>query len=117
MSGDISGSLTRKVSPIYHLHDIIWTIFAATEERQKKAAAGEEEDEDEDDPAARFIMRLLRFLHKGCMAKDKIVRYRVVQCISEMIAHLGELEYVFTMVFAFHPSRSKSIIVKMHIQP
>lgn len=68
------------------------------ERRQQEAARaanpGEEEDPDDDTPASRFVSRLLRFLFKGCQAKDKIIRFRVVQCIAEMVAHLGEVEYV-----------------------
>lgn len=62
----------------------------AMEERRNNP----DDDDDDDTTASRFVTRLLRFLLKGCQAKDKIVRYRVVQCISEMIAHLGELECV-----------------------
>ena len=36
---------------------------------------------------------------KGCQAKDKTIRYRVVQCIAEMIAYLGEIEYVLCNLF------------------
>ena len=71
------------------------------EERQKKAAEkgggdnGDDDDDEEEDTAqSRFVLRLLRFLLKGCLAKDRVVRFRVVQCLSEMIAHLGEIEYV-----------------------
>lgn len=65
------------------------------EERQKR-----EVDEDEDDTtASRFVARILRYLCKGSVAKDKVVRFRVVQCIAEMISHLGEIEYVILSGF------------------
>ena len=73
------------------------------DKRQKqaeRAAQGEDEGEDEDDEettTSRFVSRLLRFLFKGCQAKDKVIRFRVVQCIAEMVAHLGEVEYVPTV--------------------
>jgi condensin complex subunit 3 len=53
------------------------------------------EDDDEDTPASRFTNRILRFLLKGFVAKDKTVRYRVVHLVAEMVASLGEIEYVF----------------------
>ncbi|KAH9922432.1 nuclear condensing complex subunit [Fomitopsis serialis] len=52
----------------------------------------EEKGEEEETTASRFVSRVLRFLLSGCVAKDKNVRYRVVQCIAEMIAHLGEID-------------------------
>ena len=60
---------------------------AAAEERGDK-------DDDEDTPASRFVARLLKHLLKGFLAKDKNVRYRVLQVVAEMISHLGEIEYV-----------------------
>ncbi|KAL6308311.1 nuclear condensing complex subunit [Sparassis latifolia] len=59
----------------------------AVEERKRK-----EMDEDEDTTASRFVTRVLKFLLKGCVAKDKVVRFRVVQCIADMILHLGEID-------------------------
>ncbi|CAL1698734.1 unnamed protein product [Somion occarium] len=62
----------------------------AMEEANKR---GDDDDaEDFDTTAARFISRVLRFLFKGSVAKDKVVRYRVMQCIAEMISHLGEID-------------------------
>ena len=53
----------------------------------------EENDPDDDVTyASRFTARLLRFLLKGFEAKDKNVRFRVVQSVSEMISHLGTIE-------------------------
>lgn len=62
----------------------------AAEEKEK---AGDEDD-DEDTPASRLVSTLLKHLIKGFNAKDKIVRYRVVQIVAELIFSLGELEYV-----------------------
>lgn len=66
------------------------------QKQAERASRGEEEDEDEDEEntASRFVSRLLRFLFKGCRSKDKVIRFRVVQCIAEMVAHLGEVKYV-----------------------
>ncbi|EKM57502.1 uncharacterized protein PHACADRAFT_90256 [Phanerochaete carnosa HHB-10118-sp] len=61
-------------------------------EAARKANPTEEDEPDDDTPASRFVSRLLRFLFKGCQAKDKIIRFRVVQCIAEMVAHLGEID-------------------------
>lgn len=51
--------------------------------------------EDDDTAISRCVSRLLKYLLEGCVAKDKTVRFRVLQCIAEMISHLGEIEYVF----------------------
>ncbi|GJJ15062.1 hypothetical protein Clacol_009337 [Clathrus columnatus] len=51
-----------------------------------------DDDDDEDTTASRFVARLLRHLLKGFLAKDKSVRYRVLQVVSEMISHLGEID-------------------------
>lgn len=52
------------------------------------------DDDDEENSATRFTARLLNWLIQGFQAKDKIVRFRCVQLIGELIAHLGEIEYV-----------------------
>ncbi|KAL1941783.1 hypothetical protein VTO73DRAFT_6783 [Trametes versicolor] len=49
-------------------------------------------DEDEDTIPERFLSHLVHFLLKGCTAKDKVVRYRVIQCIADTISHLGEID-------------------------
>jgi hypothetical protein len=59
---------------------------------EKKAA--EDDDEDQDTTASRFTARFLNFLLKGFVAKDKSVRYRVLQTVAEMVSYLGEIEYV-----------------------
>ncbi|KAF8163123.1 nuclear condensing complex subunit [Crassisporium funariophilum] len=53
-----------------------------------------DEDEDDDNPttASRFTARLLKHLLKGFVAKDKNVRFRVLQSVAEMISHLGEID-------------------------
>lgn len=53
-----------------------------------------ETKDEEETTASRFVTRILHFLLSGCVAKDKNVRYRVLQTIADMIAHLGEIEYV-----------------------
>jgi len=61
------------------------------------AAQEKADDDDEDeDVASRFVARLLKHLIKGFLAKDKNVRYRVLQMVSELISHLGEIEYVIS---------------------
>ncbi|KAF8424272.1 nuclear condensing complex subunit [Boletus edulis BED1] len=49
-------------------------------------------DDDDDTTTTRFVVRLLKFLLKGFVAKDKIVRYRCVHLLTEMVAHLGEID-------------------------
>ena len=60
----------------------------------KKDDEIDDDNDDDDTTAARFIARLLKFLLKGFVAKDKVVRYRCVHILAEMVAHLGEIEYV-----------------------
>ncbi|CAA7257465.1 unnamed protein product [Cyclocybe aegerita] len=49
-------------------------------------------DEDEETPTSRFVAKLLNWLIQGFGAKNKIVRYRCIQVVSEMISHLGEID-------------------------
>lgn len=80
------------------------------------AEASQETAEDDDTPASRFVSRLLKHLVKGLEAKNKMVRYRCINIIAEMMAHLGEVECVFiptvntslslTLVFAVKTSTS-----------
>ncbi|KAI0801857.1 hypothetical protein BC629DRAFT_1438455 [Irpex lacteus] len=63
----------------------------AHEEREKEGL-----DEEDDSTASRFVARLLKFLFRGSLAKDKTARFRTVQCIAEMVAHLGEIEALET---------------------
>lgn len=57
-----------------------------------KKEENNDDDDDDDTTAARFVARLLKFLLNGFVAKDKIARYRCVRILSEMVAHLGEIE-------------------------
>ena len=59
-----------------------------------KKEEDDNDDDDDDTTSARFVARLLKFLLSGFVAKDKIVRYRCVRILAEMVAHLGEIEYV-----------------------
>ncbi|KAF8494799.1 nuclear condensing complex subunit [Gautieria morchelliformis] len=59
---------------------------------EKAAEEKGDGDENEDTPATRFVARLLKHLLKGFLAKDKNVRYRVLQIVAEMISHLGEID-------------------------
>jgi condensin complex subunit 3 len=61
---------------------------------QRRNQPQDDDDDDEDTPTSRFTARLIRFLLKGFVAKDKTVRYRVVYLVAEMVACLGEIEYV-----------------------
>ncbi|KAH8101082.1 nuclear condensing complex subunit [Cristinia sonorae] len=58
------------------------------EERKTKDA----EEAEEDTTSSRFIIRVFRFLLKGCAAKDKTIRYRAVQCMAEMVQYLGQID-------------------------
>ena len=51
-------------------------------------------DADEDTFTDRFLSHAIRLFLEGCTAKNKVVRMRVLQCITEIIASLKTLEYV-----------------------
>jgi condensin complex subunit 3 len=69
-------------------------IPIAAEEAFKRRQAAVPDNDDDETTAARYTAALLRYLLKGCAVKDKTVRHRALQVISEMISHLGEVEYV-----------------------
>ncbi len=52
----------------------------------------EDDDEEEDTFVSRFVSRILKWVLRGFLAKDKNVRYRSVFIVSEMVLWLGELE-------------------------
>ncbi|KAK7032879.1 chromosome condensation complex protein [Favolaschia claudopus] len=62
----------------------------AADERAEQDDMGD--DTNTDTPASRFTDELLEFLLRGFQAKDKVVRYRVVSIVGEMIIVLGELD-------------------------
>ncbi|KZT24842.1 hypothetical protein NEOLEDRAFT_1134516 [Neolentinus lepideus HHB14362 ss-1] len=66
--------------------------FANEKVLEDRKKSGAEVHEDTDTPASRFATRLLKFLLKGFLAKDKNVRYRVVQILSEVVQHMPELD-------------------------
>ncbi|KAF8636938.1 hypothetical protein AX17_003189 [Amanita inopinata Kibby_2008] len=68
---------------------------------EKSAVCNPDDDEDEDTTASRFTARLLKFLLKGFLAKEKIVRYRVLCMVAEMVSHLGAIdEEIYTSLRA-----------------
>lgn len=85
---------------------IVKFIGTYTKYLNEKAAETKKEDEaddddDDDTTASRFVARLLKFLVNGFVAKDKVVRYRSVRILAEMVAHLGEIdEDVYMMLRA-----------------
>ncbi|KAL4262617.1 CND3 (condensin subunit 3) family protein [Pleurotus pulmonarius] len=61
-------------------------------EKASELKIEDDEDADVDTTASRFTASLLGHLLEGFEAKDKTVRYRILQMITEMVAHLGELD-------------------------
>lgn len=55
----------------------------------------------------RFIIRLIRLLLKGFESKDKNVRFRVLQLITEMAPSLRELPYVTILYYLGDASISR----------
>ncbi|KAF4564848.1 hypothetical protein EYR40_011021 [Pleurotus pulmonarius] len=62
------------------------------EKAAEEAAKHPDADDNDDTLSSRFLARLLTWLFDGFLAKNKVVRYRSVQLVSEMISHLGELD-------------------------
>jgi hypothetical protein len=60
----------------------------------EKGAPTDNKEDDQDMTASRFVCRFLNYLFRGFLAKEKIVRFRVLQIVSETISHLGLIEYV-----------------------
>ncbi|KDR81425.1 hypothetical protein GALMADRAFT_239313 [Galerina marginata CBS 339.88] len=61
-------------------------------EDTKEDSGSDDDNDDDDTTASRFTAHLLKLLLKGFIAKDKNVRYRVLQSIAEMISHLGQID-------------------------
>ncbi|PBK67371.1 hypothetical protein ARMSODRAFT_958949 [Armillaria solidipes] len=69
-------------------------------ERAVEELRGREEDDDDDDDnvkdedtlASRFTFGFCEFLLDGFRAKDRNVRFRVVQTCSAVVSHLGEID-------------------------
>ena len=83
----------NKVNELYFIPALI-DMQITVPNKTKQEEEEEEEEEEEDNPASRFTTRLLKWLFDGFLAKDKNVRFRVLQTVAEMIAHLGAIEYV-----------------------
>ncbi|KAF9532366.1 nuclear condensing complex subunit [Crepidotus variabilis] len=54
----------------------------------------DELDDDDDNPSSRFTESLLKWLLEGFEAKNKDIRYRVLQTVAAMISHLGAIDEV-----------------------
>jgi len=50
------------------------------------------EEDDDDTPESRFTIYVVKFLLEGFHAKDKIIRFRVLQTMVGMVSHLGSVE-------------------------
>lgn len=52
----------------------------------------DDEEEEEDGPVANLVDNMLRHLSIGMRAKNRNVRYRVLQILSYVLAHIGNLD-------------------------
>ncbi|RDB27802.1 Condensin complex subunit 3 [Hypsizygus marmoreus] len=59
---------------------------------QNPSTSAQRNDDTDDTLASRFVSRLLKWLLQGFTAKNKTTRYRSICFVSEMIAHLGEID-------------------------
>ena len=71
---------------------IFCIVSAEKVKASRESCSAHLNDEDDDTLASRFLSRLLKWLFQGFNAKNKTTRYRSVSIVSELIAHLGELE-------------------------
>lgn len=76
-------------------------MHIVVEAKSKAASSSSNGNEDDENSTTRFVARLLAWLLKGFLAKNKIVRHRCVQIVGEMISHLGEIEYVAAVLMKF----------------
>lgn len=63
-----------------------------TDNRQNASTSSVASHDDDETPNSRFVSRLLSYLLQGFLAKDKVVRYRSVSIVAELVSNLGELE-------------------------
>lgn len=61
---------------------------------KKPSSSSSTHDDDDENLMTRFVAKLLSWLLKGFVARNKVVRHRCLQIVGEMISHLGEMEYV-----------------------
>lgn len=54
----------------------------------------EAQQEEEETFASRFVTRVLEWLFQGFKAKNKVVRQRSLELVIEMMANIGEIEFV-----------------------
>ncbi|CAL1698800.1 unnamed protein product [Somion occarium] len=88
-----------------------------TKGRSGAAVSQQSDVDDEDTPHSRFVALLLSYLLKGFEAKDKTVRFRVVNIVTELVSHLGELdEDVYEMLRSslMARARDKESLVRAH---
>lgn len=79
----------RKVKAISP-ENMQYTIHNILERRRERS----ENEDEEDTPVTRFLARFFRYLIKGFDAKDKTIRYRVVQIVAETVSSLTYIEFV-----------------------
>ncbi|EIM89256.1 ARM repeat-containing protein [Stereum hirsutum FP-91666 SS1] len=88
---------------------------------EKKAQRGDQDEDSDDDEeeehvVVRFTNRILQYLLKGFLAKDKVVRHRAVSFVAEMISHLGTMDdemYVTLRSSLMERASDKEHIVRM----
>ncbi|KAI0824958.1 nuclear condensing complex subunit [Trametes gibbosa] len=83
--------ITEKSTPCFYLGLHVLNVSPASRP-DLQDRKNNNTDEDEDTTSERFLSHLVNFLLNGCTAKDKVVRFRVIQCIADTISHLGEID-------------------------
>ncbi|KAK2461194.1 hypothetical protein APHAL10511_006721 [Amanita phalloides] len=85
--------LRKGISPADRIIKFVGGYVKFVNEKAAEERSSEDDgDEDEDTTASRFTARLLKFLLKGFLAKEKFVRYRVLYTVAEMVSHLGAID-------------------------
>lgn len=75
-----------------------FVAYAVDHELKSKGDdAPADSDEDEEGPAARLCASTFSFLLKGCLAKNKVARYRCSQLVALLVRTVPALECVFAL--------------------
>ncbi|KAI5451535.1 chromosome condensation complex Condensin, subunit G [Naganishia albida] len=110
-------SVKKGVSVADRVVQFVGKFVAYTVDQDTNKEAQNDEDEDaEESFSGRFANKLLKHLLAGCQAKDKNVRYRVVQLVVVMINGLGELDddlYVLLRSTLLDRARDKETPVRI----
>jgi hypothetical protein len=73
---------------------IAFQTFPNSNPLGEESMKNEGPDADGETLVSRFMSRLFNYLLQAFVAKDKAIRYRAVNFVTEILANLVEMEYV-----------------------